>query len=124
MKRLLTGIVIGSLVMLLSGCASTGGKGLVMARFQDIKPDGSPQTADVFGPGEVPSAYVYGYDDQTVTIEIFDIASGALVKKQTSYIPKGKDYYWVLSDLPQGSYKTVISTGGTSREMRLFNIRK
>jgi hypothetical protein len=124
MKRLLACVILGSLVLMFSGCASVPQQGMVMARFQDIQPNEAPSAADLFGPGEVPSAYVYGYDSQTVTIEIFEIATGGLVKKQTSFIPKGKDYYWILSDLPAGSYKAVISTGGTSREMKLFNIRK
>ena len=75
MKRLLAGVVLGSLILLLSGCASTPNRGLLMARFHDIKPDASPKATDLFGPGEVPSAYVYGYDGQTVTIEIFDITN-------------------------------------------------
>jgi hypothetical protein len=124
MKKLLACLVLGSFVLLCAGCASTPQKGLIMARFHSIKPSETPAATDIFGPGEVPSAYVYGYDDNAVTIEIYDIATGALVKKQTSFIPKGKDYYLVLSDLPPGSYKAVISTNGTSRDMKLFKIQR
>lgn len=124
MKRLLACFVLGSLVLVCAGCAATPQKGLTMTRFHDIRPTEAPPPTDVFGPGEVPSAYVYGYDGQAVTIEIYDITTGTLVKKQMTFIPKDKDYYLVLSDLPPGSYKAVINTGGTSRDMKLFKIQK
>jgi hypothetical protein len=79
---------------------------------------------DIFGPGEVPSVYVYGYDNRSVTIEVYEISTGALVKKQTSFVPKGKDYYWVLPFLPPGSFKAIMNTGGTAQETKLFSIRR
>lgn len=122
MKRLIACVAI-AMALLFSGCASGPRQGMIMARFQAVTTREPPKAADLFGPGEVPSAYVWGYDDQTVTIEIFEQSTGKLVKKQTSFIPRGKDYYWILSDLPPGSYKAVISAGGTTRETRLFSIR-
>ncbi|HNY64115.1 MAG TPA: hypothetical protein PKM41_01675 [Deltaproteobacteria bacterium] len=124
MKRMLACLVLAGYALLIPGCASEPRQGLIVTRFQDIKPDEPPPPVDLFGPGEVPSAYVYGFDDQSVTLEIFDISTGEPMKKQTTYIPRGKDYYWVFSELPAGSYKAIVSTGGTSREMRLFNVRR
>lgn len=124
MKMILTGVLLGLLFMLPAGCASAPERLLILTRFQDIKPNETPPNYDIFGPGEVPSVYVSGYDGQTVTIEIFDISTGELAKKTTAYVPKGKDYYWLASDLPAGSYKVSVNVGGISQEMKLFNLRK
>ncbi len=97
---------------------------MITTRFQDIKPNEAPTNYDMFGPGEVPSIYVSGYDAQTVTIEVYDISTGDLVKKYTSYVPQGKDYYWICSDLESGSYKAIVSIGGVSQDMKLFNVRR
>ncbi len=124
MKKLLPLITFVVIAVALTGCETVPQKGLLITRFQDIKPNDKPPGFDLFGPGEVPSVYVYGYDNQTVTVEIFDIATGELIKKNTSYIPQGKDYYWMFSDLKAGSYKAIISVSGASTDMKLFNVRK
>jgi hypothetical protein len=124
MKRMLACVALWAMVLLFPGCATTPDQGMIMTGFQSIKPNESPPPADVFGPGEVPSAYVYGYDNQPVTIDIYDISTGTLMKRQTSFVPKGKDYYWVLPVLPPGSYKAILSMGGTAQETKLFSIRR
>jgi hypothetical protein len=98
---------------------------LIMTRFQDIQSGKRPPSYDNFGPGEVPSVYLNNFDGQTVTIKIYNVSTGDLITQfKSTYIPAYNAQYWMLDDLPSGSYKASVLVGAEEMDSQLFNVSK
>lgn len=120
-------------------------RGVYMTRLQDINPQAPPRfrtalaggmTAaqaamlrrpprrDLFGRGEVPTAIVYGFSGETVTLEILNLLDGLSVFKDTSYIPDGQDWFIQIQNLADGSFKATLKVSGTLTHSVDFAIQR
>jgi endonuclease YncB( thermonuclease family) len=132
LKKVLTLVLAAVLILTfigLSGCPAEPStpipkQGMIITRFQDVKGDVYPPSVDHFGPGDTPAVYVYGYGGETVTVEIYDLTTGKLVKTSTDYISQGMANYRWYPDFPAGSYKAVLSVGGVEVASALFKVSK
>jgi hypothetical protein len=95
-------------------------KGIIVTRYQDIEGGVFPPTVTNFGAGDVPAVYVNGYGGQTVTLKIYDNATGIAIKSSTASIPAGMNQQWWFNDLPKGSYKAVLYVGGIGEHAANF----
>ena len=98
---------------------------LITTRFRDIQSGKRPPSYDNFGTGEVPSVYLSGFSGQTVSIQIYNISTGDLITQlKPTYIPAYNAQYWMLNDLPSGSYRASVLVGGVEQDSKLFNVIK
>jgi hypothetical protein len=96
-----------------------------MTRFQDIQSGKRPPDYDNFVPGEVPCVYLNNFDEQTVRIQIYNISTGDLIKQlKPTYIPAYNAQYWMLDDLPSGSYRASVLVSGVEMDSKHFNVSK
>lgn len=96
-------------------------RGLIVTRLQDVQPGALPPSRDLFGPGEAPTFYIFGYDDETVTIVIRNLGTGSTVVQKTFFIPHERASYPTF-DLPTGSYRCELTVGATTLESRTFRV--
>lgn len=100
-----------------------GSRGIVMTRLIDIEEGERPPERDLFGPGEIPSLYVYGFDGELVTMTITNIQDRQILDRRTTYIPEDKVQWWNL-DLEEGSYRAALEVGGVQLASKLFSVRR
>ena len=111
----------------LIGCATPplARQSMFMARLQDVDGRSVPQSRDNFGPGEVPTAVLSGYNGQTVTIDVYSLNSGAHIKRFTDYVPREHTLRWhQMPDLPNGSFKIHLSVEGNVVASSNFNVAR
>ncbi len=91
--------------------------------FREV--DKNPIPKDNFGPGEVPTLFLRNYNGQTVSIKIYSISTGALVKTINNYVPKDHNWRWYrLTDLANDSFKAELSVSGIVKESYLFGVSR
>jgi hypothetical protein len=124
MQRLISISVI-MLILPLVGCVTrpySSSQGVLVTRFHEVKDGTRPPSIDSFSPHQTPTVYVFGYGGQTVTVKIYDLATGQAVTSETMYISRHKDKYWGFSDLSEGSYKAVLEVGGSPVAETAFDV--
>lgn len=95
--------------------------GLIVTRLQDVVPGRIPRETDTFGRGEIPTFFIHGYGGETVTLEIRDLRTGAVMMSETRYVSRGTDWYPTFT-LPSGSYRATLAVSGVSQHTALFNV--
>ncbi len=99
-------------VLLHAGCGTTPPKTRFYATQRSLSMESDPPKMQGFGPGEIPSLKIEGYDGQTVTVAILDMLTGKTVETRTSYIPKGRNNVMPF-ELSPGSYQAELYVSGT-----------
>lgn len=105
-------------------CATVPHEEIHMSRLSDVNSGNYSLRTDYFGQGETPSVVVTGCGGHNVTVRIYNLNSGNLVKTYKDYVPENWTKWWWFKDLPGGSYQAVLFIGGETKGTTNFTISK
>ena len=106
------------------GTVATGSVRKFYATIQSRWTEASPLRLESFGPGDVVTLYVYGYDGETVTVVIRDMLTGKLVETRSDYIARDRTGGMHYPDLGSGSYLAHLSINGTIVDTWKFTVKR
>jgi len=97
---------------LLVGCATPLPRGIHTSRLRDVNAGKFYLRVDQFGSGETPAAVVTGFVGRAITVKVFNIGTGSLVRTITAHVAEAHTHWWRFTDLPDGSYQAVLLIDG------------
>lgn len=122
MRRTPSLVALLGLLLALTGCHTRSS--FFTARLQDCSPAHIP-ARHTFEAEDIPAIVYLHYSDQTVTVRIYDLATGQMVWTKTDRVPRYHTCrWWNLSALPNGSYKAELLTGGNVRQTCNFKVAR
>lgn len=77
---------------------------------------------EVFYIGEVPVAIVYGHDQTTVEVLLYELDSGVMVERDMNYIPKDHTLYYAYPYLQIGRYKVELKVAEAVIDRFFFSV--
>jgi hypothetical protein len=116
-------VALVTAILFLSGCATTP-QGIHTSRLHNVNSGSHYVQVDQFGSGETPAVVVTGCGGKTVTVRVYNLFSGHVVNEVTGYIDQNRAQWWLLEDMPNGSYQAGLLIDGSTVGAANFIVRR